>query len=177
MKRPIVINLFGAPGAGKSRLAAGIFSKMKFMGYKVELVTEFAKDLTYSQSFKALTDQLMVFSTQHHKMFNLINEVDYIVTDSPLLNSLIYGGEHSDNFKALVLEKHNSFSNVNIYINRVSKYESYGRTQTEEESNELANKIIRMLDDNWIVYATLNGEESLIPNIIKYVMMYIEDKE
>jgi hypothetical protein len=34
-----VINLFAGPGCGKSTLAAGIFSLLKFHGVLVELVT------------------------------------------------------------------------------------------------------------------------------------------
>jgi len=50
MKQPIILNLYGAPGAGKSTGAAYIFSKLKLKGYNVELVTEFAKDKVYEGS-------------------------------------------------------------------------------------------------------------------------------
>ena len=40
----LVVNLFGAPGAGKSTGAAYIFSQLKMAGINAELVTEFAKD-------------------------------------------------------------------------------------------------------------------------------------
>lgn len=40
----LVVNMFGAPGAGKSTGAAYIFSKLKMAGVNAELVTEFAKD-------------------------------------------------------------------------------------------------------------------------------------
>ena len=46
MKSPLIINLFGAPGVGKSTGAAYIFSKLKMAGMNAELVTEFAKDKT-----------------------------------------------------------------------------------------------------------------------------------
>lgn len=45
MNKTIVINLLGAPGAGKSTLAALIFSKLKMKNIACEIVTEFAKDL------------------------------------------------------------------------------------------------------------------------------------
>ena len=51
-----VINLFAGPGTGKSTTAAGLFYKMKSKGYMVELVTEFAKDLVYQESFFRLKD-------------------------------------------------------------------------------------------------------------------------
>ena len=40
----MVVNLFGAPGAGKSTGAAYIFAILKMHGIDAELVTEFAKD-------------------------------------------------------------------------------------------------------------------------------------
>ena len=56
-----VINLFAGPGIGKSTTAAGVFWKMKTLGFKVELVTEFAKSLVYASDLK-LNDQLYVFA-------------------------------------------------------------------------------------------------------------------
>ena len=41
----LVINLFGAPGAGKSTGAAYIFSLLKMYGINAELITEYAKDM------------------------------------------------------------------------------------------------------------------------------------
>lgn len=40
-----VINLIGAPGAGKSTIASQLFSLMKWQGLDVELVSEYAKEL------------------------------------------------------------------------------------------------------------------------------------
>ena len=46
-KSCLVVNLFGAPSAGKSTGAAYIFSKLKMAGYNAELVTEFSKDMCW----------------------------------------------------------------------------------------------------------------------------------
>lgn len=46
IKKPLVINLFGAPGAGKSTGAAIVFAELKKRGVNAELVTEFTKDKT-----------------------------------------------------------------------------------------------------------------------------------
>ena len=45
MKKTLVVNLLGAPGSGKSTIAASIFSKLKFQNLNVELVSEYAKEL------------------------------------------------------------------------------------------------------------------------------------
>ena len=46
MKKPLVINLFGAPGVGKSTGAAKVFTELKQLGVNCELVGEVAKDIT-----------------------------------------------------------------------------------------------------------------------------------
>jgi adenylate kinase family enzyme len=46
----ILVNLYGAPGSGKSTGAAYIFSKLKMAGVDAELVTEFAKDKVWEES-------------------------------------------------------------------------------------------------------------------------------
>lgn len=46
----LIVNLFGAPGAGKSTLAAYVFAKLKMAGVNAELVTEFAKDKTWENN-------------------------------------------------------------------------------------------------------------------------------
>ena len=49
MKLKMIINIFGGPGVGKSTVAADLFVIMKKEGYSVELVTEYAKELTYEK--------------------------------------------------------------------------------------------------------------------------------
>jgi predicted ATPase len=56
-----VINLYGGPGTGKSTTAAALFALMKREGYNVELVTEFAKDLVWTERNKELGDQIYIF--------------------------------------------------------------------------------------------------------------------
>ena len=61
----ILVNLYGAPGAGKSSGAAYIFSKLKMAGVNAELVTEFAKDKVYEQSKKVFENQAYIFGKQY----------------------------------------------------------------------------------------------------------------
>ena len=86
----IVVNLYGGPGAGKSTGAAYVFSRLKEAGVVAELVTEFAKDLTWDHS-RAILDQMFVFGTQYHRLARLeLDGVQVAVTDSPLLLSVVY---------------------------------------------------------------------------------------
>lgn len=46
----LLINFFGAPGAGKSTASAYIFSKLKMAGVNAEYVPEFAKDKVWEKT-------------------------------------------------------------------------------------------------------------------------------
>ena len=85
-----VINLIGSPGSGKSTLAALLFGEMKKLGYSVDLVTEYAKELVWEERNATFDDELYIFAKQNHRIFRLNEKVDFIVTDAPLLQKLYY---------------------------------------------------------------------------------------
>ena len=70
MNKTLVINLFGGPGCGKSTTMARLFADLKTMGYNVEMVSEFAKDLVYEMRQETMKDELYIFAKQHHRLFS-----------------------------------------------------------------------------------------------------------
>lgn len=144
----IVINLFGGPGAGKSTQAADLFAELKKMGYNAELVREYAKDLNWQESFKVLSDQIYVFGKQHHRTWQLADKVSVIVTDSPLVLSLIYGKVDNPFFAPLVKWEFEQYDNINIWLKRQSKYQTEGRAQTEEQAMMVDDNIIKFMNHN-----------------------------
>jgi len=169
-----VINLFGAPGAGKSTTAAGLFFKMKTDTHikSVELITEFAKELVYAGRFKELSsNQLYVTSKQYNRMERLRGQVDLIITDSPIILGAIYAPkDYYSSFIPLLKELHYSFNNFNIFINRVKEYKEYGRNHSKKESDELYINIKNFLDNNNIKYHEVNGDETA-PDVIKNLLL------
>jgi hypothetical protein len=152
VKSPIIINLFGGPGAGKSTLAANTFYHLKCLGLNCEIVTEYAKDLVWRQADRVLTDELYVFAKQNHRMTMIGDQVDYIVTDSPIILPILYDRERDPIFRNLMLHWFTKYQNVNFLLDRKKKYNPVGRTQTEEEAHDLDRKIQNLLDSERIPY-------------------------
>lgn len=158
----LFINLFGGPSSGKSTTAAGSFALAKLLGLKAELITEYAKDVTWSEAQAVLRNQLYVFGKQYNRMFRLNGKVEVAITDSPILLSLIYDAEEDPALADLVLARYHSMRNLNIFIKRVKPYNPEGRNQTEEQSDEISRKTIAMLDHYAIPYQTMNGDAAAI---------------
>jgi hypothetical protein len=169
-----VINLFGGPGSGKSTTASGLFFKMKMSGKinSVELVTEFAKDLVYAGRLKELRpeNQMYITAKQYSRLHRLIGNVDYVITDSPIIQGLLYTSwNYFPSFKPLVKEIFESFENINIFLNRTKPYNTYGRTQTEEEADIVSMNISIFLNDNNIPYTTIDGDKNAPDNIYEMI--------
>lgn len=144
MTDTIVVNLYAGPGAGKSTTAAGVFYELKTQGYNCELVTEFAKDLTWSGHQKTLGNALYVSGVQYERMKRLLGEVDIIITDSPILLSAAYMGEKYAALRYVLQDLHRGMNTLNFFVNRTKRYNPKGRNQTEEQAREL-DGIIRKL--------------------------------
>lgn len=169
-----IINLFGGPGCSKSTTAAGVFSMLKLNGVNCELCTEYAKDLTWEDRHKTLENQIYVFGKQYHRLWRVVNSVDIVITDSPLLLSIIYMNKDMDNnFIETVLSTYNSFDNINFYLKRAKKYNPCGRTQTIDEAIELDSDIKNMLHKYNINYSDLYGDFDSINTITSAILSSI----
>ena len=176
-KRPLVINLFGAPGAGKSTGAAIVFAELKKRGVNAELVTEFAKDKTWEGNATALGCQEYVFGKQSYRLARCRADVDVIVTDSPLPLSLLYVSDPAllgdGAFQKVVMNVFNSYNNLNYYVNRVKPYNPKGRNQTENESKVLAAGLKSLLEENGIVHEEINGDDEGYAAVVEEVAEWL----
>ncbi len=141
-----VVQIFGAPGSGKSTLAALLFSLAKRAGLSVELVTEFAKDLTWAERFSELRDQLWVSAQQRHRIEVLRGRVDWVITDSPVLQGALYSGDDSRMYRFLLDYCKPAPEDLVIYVpvGRVP-FENRGRTQSRADSIRLDEDLKRLL--------------------------------
>lgn len=165
MKKTIVVNLCGGPGAGKSTGAAYIFSKLKMAGINAELITEFAKDKTWEKNAAALSNQIYMFGKQFYRMDRCKDQVDVIITDSPLFLSILYnrqkpiGERLPHSFELLVDDIYKGqFINFTYLVKRVKKYNPAGRSQTAEQSDALYEQLKKILAEFNIDYFETQGD-------------------
>jgi nicotinamide riboside kinase len=174
-----VVNFYGGPSAGKSTMAAQLFGWMKARRMNVEYVPEFAKQLTWRKA-NCLDDQFYVFGNQHHELYTLKDQVDYIVTDSPILMNLHYikigfskfgpaglkGSNLEKTFEELVISTYMQYDNINFYVERGDrKFVQAGRNQDEETSRKYDDDIRHILDKNWVKYRVVKDLEGVLNNL------------
>jgi len=172
----LVANLFAGPGAGKSTMAASLFAELKRKNINCELVTEFAKDKVWEESYGVLDNQLYVFAKQFHWLRRLFGKVDVIVTDSPLLLSLYYGCKESYVFKALVMEQHNKMETLNLFVERDPSrdYDERGRMQTLDEAVEIDKSLKKLLAENDVDFTSFIADERNVSKMSDLVLGWLE---
>ncbi|GJE18772.1 hypothetical protein [Methylobacterium marchantiae] len=131
-----VINIWAAPGVGKSTTAAGLYYHMKQLGCSVELVTEFAKDLTWERNMTGLQNQLAILGEQDHRLRRLEGKVEFAITDSPLPLGIAYLTPEYDEMGLddAILNAYGRYRNFDYLLARVKPYRTEGRNQTQHEA-------------------------------------------
>lgn len=144
MKQTVVINLYSGPGAGKSTLAAGLYSELKLRGLSVELVQEQVKKWAYEKKIPNQYDQVFLFGNQAREEGVLYHKVDFIITDSPLLlvpffEELLVKKKIVEpavlNFMTHAEE--NGIKYLHFWVPRPAHYDSEGRFQSEKEARDM----------------------------------------
>jgi hypothetical protein len=144
----LIVNLFAGPGAGKSTMMAGVFTRLKTAGVCAEMAAEFAKDLCWEKRYSAMSCQPYVFGEQLFRIQRLINaEVPVVITDSPLLLSTVYGrNDMPPSFRDAVRSIHAGFNNLNVFVHRTKPYDPRGRRQSEASAKLVDQDILAAID-------------------------------
>lgn len=137
----IVINLYGGPGCGKSTLAAELFYRLKNLGKSVELVREYVKDWAWENRKITAYDQPYIVGNQIQRESRLYRQVDYIVTDSPIMLAPFYQKHYSGTEYVskmcrghIDLARNNGVGFYNFLLKRNKPYDNKGRYETEEQA-------------------------------------------
>jgi hypothetical protein len=173
-----IINLYGGPGCGKSSIAAGLLYELKRNHISCDAPYEFPKILAWDENYSAIKDQLYVVANQHRGIVKSYGKVDYIITDSPILLSLVYknrymGNEYpsilyNESFDKMVVDIHFKYESVNVLLKRGNTlHNNKERYQTLDESILLDIEIKNMLNSVGVDYIELSVDENTITEILK----------
>lgn len=175
-----VINLFAAPGVGKSNLACGIFRLANFAQLGMDHITEYAKELSKAKAKWILVqDQQKVFAEQHHRqMTSEIAGYEWLVTDSPLQLSKFYCNRpYFETFNALVDEAWSRFENFNFLLHRDMTrhpFQKEGREHDLEGSLEVARRLPGWLKENGIQYIDVDLDREGPATVLGHILPEID---
>lgn len=124
---------------------------------------EYARELVYEKDMEMLDGspehQYEILKEQTRRMDRLYDQVDFIVTDSPVMLNTIYNKQLTPEYESLVNELQGEYINYSFFMERdVSNFEEEGRIHNLTESIEKDNEIKDMLQRNEIKYKTYNHE-------------------
>lgn len=164
-----VINLFGAPGAGKSTTMLDLTSDLKLMGLSVENTPEFYKELILEDSHKAaFGGQLYILGEQNRRLARLEGKNEFAVTDCPLPLIGYYTPEdYVPGFSGFVKNLYNRYNNINYFILRKHEFEKEKRIHSEEQSDKIAEDLLSMLEANKIPFKVFNSCHEISALIIE----------
>lgn len=152
------INLYGGPGIGKSTVAFLLSAELKLKEQRVELVTEYAKELVYlgidlTKSNQNLQDQIMLEQLKRELVFQ--DQVDFMVCDSPLLLNAFYNGSENALKMSRTYLRDNDY---HFFLTRTQEhFETEGRSHNEEQSIKIDKKMEQFFKDHKIKYIKIDG--------------------
>ena len=167
MKKTLVVNLIGGQGTGKSTLMADVFAWLKWHNIDAEMCGEFAKELVWENRTDTFKDELYIFAKQNHRLFRCNGKVDIIITDRPLIMSVVYNNYYGNPeniawnkaYENMVIETFNQYDNFNIFLNRVKPYNTNGRNETEEQAKAFDKFFLESLNDLNIDFTSVDACE------------------
>ena len=176
----ILINIIGAPGVGKSTIAALLFAHLKIRGHVVEYVQEYVKKLVWTRDFDAINNQYYLSKKTFQTLEQIVNSgsIRFCISDGPLIHGMVYNLQNPHNTSNIekteqfILDSIGKFKNINIYLERVPgrNYETAGRIHTEEESNEVGILLKSLLAKYNMPFVCFPADSLHIDDIIRHIL-------
>lgn len=163
-----IINLFGAPSAGKSTAMLGLTYKMKIMGLNAENTPEFFKEMVYEDGrAEKFGGQLYVLGEQNRRIARLLDANDFAITDCPLpLIGYYTPKEYILGFEEFIKNLFNSYDNFNYLVMRKHEFENEKRIHDESQSLEIEKQLPKYLDKLGVKYKIIDSGDDLVERLI-----------
>lgn len=119
---------------------------------------------------------LYITGKQIWQQARLADEVEFMVTDSPILLGIAYispdeSAEYKAAFQTVLLHEFNRHTNINFFINRPKAYNPKDRNQTEQEAIEKDNEVKAFLNSLNIPFIEIPGDVSADMRIIDHLIL------
>ena len=115
-----------------------------------------------------------MFGQQFYKISRLSNLVDVVITDSPLMLSILYNKcpKLGKSFSSMVHEVARSYYSLDYLLNPINEgnYDNVGRIHSQDESMQISQRIVDMLDEHSIRYKTLSHDISGYDSVVDDVL-------
>ena len=174
--KPLIIELIGAPGSGKSTGAAYIYSKLKMKGVNCQLAREAATQFILDGKVDDLTSPMgqIDVNLAQFKMYESFKKqgVDYIVSDSSMRLASVYLNTNDHLLRNATLEAIKVMESyagnfIRVHVDRTKPFSPVCRLQnTAEESDLLANRIRNCVEFDYYINGDEDGYNQLINCLI-----------
>lgn len=146
---PLILNLFGGPGIGKTTAAAKVFVELKMLGLEAANPEEHAKLAIWKGRPDLLDQQLVILGLTWETLHAVSDKVDVVVMDSPLMLCSVYAGtREAEHFHQTVADFHKRMPRINIVLQRPKDltYSQRGRRETSDVAQQIDTKVRQTLD-------------------------------
>lgn len=182
--RSRLVNIFGAPGTGKSTLAAGLVHALKMDGHEAVLVPELFKVLALKNHQPTYLDEVLLFGKQIEIESQYYGLAKFIVSECPLElhafyvdygniaseSGAVFGERGTDAASQLVRRLRHTRPEVSVdnfvLMPGSFAYSREGRYQNEQESNRIARNLLDYLSGYGIPYRLPNPDATFIKHIL-----------
>ena len=154
-------------------MVADVFAELKWLGINCGMSLEYPKRKVWEESAHVLDNQVYVFGKQYHTQKMLEGQVDVILTDAPLINSIVYDERFGSDFAKVVRQRYDEFHNINVFLTRVRPYILKSKRQAEEEARTI-EETKRVLREIGAGYVEFPGSKESTSAIAEYIMVYLK---
>lgn len=191
-----VINLFGAPGTGKSATMLALGSRLKRMGLSCEITPEYFKELIQEVTpdvFRKLIagddgngssgasmrfgGQLQVLAEQNRRLAMHMGSADFVISDCPLpLIAFYTSRDFIPGFHEMADNLFHCYENTNYLVvpsqsmEHRHDFEGANRIHDSQASNMVQQGLIDFLSQHRIDYTVVEADDDIEGNIIMDMM-------
>lgn len=143
----LVINIYGAPGSGKTTLANKLIERFEQDNFKPALIREYATELIKNNQKELLDNQILVSKAQADNIDKALDKSNLCISESPIELGRLYNKNSSIDYELdeIIKQSNEKYTSINLFIAHdkisISSYDNTYRIHTADESVELEKEL------------------------------------